>query len=282
MDLDRLLDKPLLRHLRTAVATIRAVMFVGSVVLGAGVLVVLAGKYVSASPKISIILAILLVLLLAVSSYAWFYVTRVYDPPFYEILRLEGVMVIESENSHHRYTYTRKQKVRATRDDLRLIEFRAHWTGTGRAGTTQVESLVRDHALLDGRRAESDGRVHRWVYPRRPLGRGQILEAGIKQVHEDDINQQLPYFREGGGRYKTSQIVVTVRFPGAEDPPEAVRGVIWNSNHVARQSPEVGSLNPERHVDPATGTVEYTVTVHRPKLYHSYGMTWSWKHQSDI
>jgi hypothetical protein len=282
VDLERLLDKPPLRHLRTAVATIRAIMFVGTVMLGAGVLVVLAGKYLSASPKTAIALAILLVLLLAVSSYAWFYVTRAYDPPFYEILKLEGTMVIENVNSHRRYTYTRKQQVKATRDDLRLIEFRAHWTGTGSTGTAQVVSLFRDHALLDGRRAESDGRVHRWVYPRRPLGRGQALEVGIQQVHEDDINQQLPYFREGGGRYKTSQIVVTVRFPRAEDPPEGVRGVIWNTNRVARQSPEVGILQPERYVDPVAGTVDYTVTIGRPKLYHSYGMRWSWQDLSDV
>ncbi|MEV1286914.1 hypothetical protein [Micromonospora sp. NPDC049679] len=277
MDLERLLDKPVLKHLRSGVATIRAIMFVGSV-LGSGLaLIVLAARYFSVSWKLATALSVLLILLLSVSGYAWRYVTRVYDPAFYEIVDLEGLLVVEPLGDHRRYTYTRSQTVKATRDDLRLVEFRAHWTGKGHNGTSRVESLIPEHAILDGRRAESDGRVHRWIYPRRPLERGKALRVGIRQVHEDDVEIQLPYFREGGGRYKTGKITVIVKLPFSEHSPESVRGVVWNSNRTPRKGAVVDELPiPTPRVDSAAGTAEYRVTVEKPSPYHSYGVEWTW------
>lgn len=279
MDLERLLDKPLLRHLRTIVATIRALMFVVAVLGSALVLVVLVARYFKAKPGLAIALGILLVVLLAMSTYAWHYITHVYDPPFYKIEQLNGSLTVEAANGHHRYTYERRQTVVATRDGLRLIEFRAHWTGQGHPSSTAVESLHPEHALLDGKRAESDGRVHRWLYPRRALGRGKKLEVGIKQVHEDDVRAQLPYFREGGGRYKTEKIVVAVRLPLTEHRPDSARGVVWNTHNSAEGSQEVDELEVSRHVDPGSGTVEYTVTIDKPALFYSYGVEWTWAQQ---
>ncbi len=254
-------------------------MFVGSVALSSVVLIIAAARYFAASPKTAISLAVLVVVLLAVSGYAWHYVKRVYDPPFYEILDLNGHLVVERANGHRRYTYERRQTIVATRNDLRLIEFRAHWTGQGRSGSTRVESLRPEHAMLDGRRAESDGRVHRWIYPRRPLKRGQPVDVGIRQVHEDDLEEQLPYFREGGGRYKTNRITVTVCLPLDEHLPDSVRGVVWNSHHSAQQSAEVDDLVVQPRVDRATSTVDYTVTVDKPRAFHSYGVEWTWGRQ---
>jgi hypothetical protein len=249
---------------------------VGSVAVSAAILAYLAIRTFLGSPALAITLAALLVVLLAGSSYTWHYVKNIHDPPFYEILELNGSLVVEPANDHRRYTYERRQTVIATRDDLRLIEFRAHWTGQGQSGSATVESVKSEHAMLDGKNKEQDGRVHRWIYPRRPLKRGQPIEVGIRQVHEDDVEEQLPYFREGGGRYKTRRIIVKVRLPLSEHDPESVRGVVWNSHRAARQSPEVGELEVEKHVMRTEKCIEYMVTAVAPRTFHSYGVEWTW------
>ncbi len=276
MNLDRLWDWPVLRHLRNAVATIRALAFVVTVLISAAVLAYLAIRNFFGSPALAVTLVVLLTVLLAGSGYSWYYVKSIHDPPFYEIQELNGSLLVEPANGHHRFTYERRQTVVATRDDLRLIEFRAHWTGQGQPGSMTVESVKSGHAMLDGRFKEQDGRVHRWIYPRRPLKRGQPIEVGIRQVHEDDVDEQLPYFREGGGRYRTRKIIVKVRLPLSEHDTEAVRGVVWNSHRAARQSPEVGDLEVERHVFSQESCIEYIVTVDKPRAFHSYGVEWSW------
>ena len=276
MDLDRLWDKPVLRHLRNAVATLRAIIFVGGVVVSAIILAILAIRSFFGSPALAITLVALLVVLLTGSIYTWHYVKNIHDPPFYEILELNGSLLVEPADDHRRYTYERRQTVIATRDDLRLIEFRAHWTGQGRAGSAVVESVKSEHAMLDGKLKEQDGRVHRWIYPRRPLKRGQPIEVGIRQVHEDDVEAQLPYFRESGGRYKTKRIIVKVLLPLSEHDPESVRGVVWNRHRALWQSPEVGELEVQKHVIRAKQCIEYMVTSERPREFHSYGVERTW------
>lgn len=169
------------------------------------------------------------------------------------------------------------------RDDLRLVEIRGHWTGVSSKGKMKVESLAGDHTLLDGKSAEEDGRVHRWIYPRRPIGKGHEVEVGVRQEHEDDIQPQLPYFREGGGRYRTRKIIVRVRFPRTEDPSSLgpVEGKVWDSRRQVRQTHPVADITPERKIDPINETIDYIVTVDKPKLYHSYGIIWTWPRQPD-
>jgi len=279
VDLDRFLEKPLPRHLRQISGTVNAFIFTLSVLGGAAALLGIAGSHLAISPRLSIMLGVLAVVMVAVAVYARYYVTHIYDPPFYEITELNGLLTIETANGHRKYVYERRQTVRAIRNNLRLVEFRAHWTGKGAAGSMTVESTKPEHALLDGRRAESDGRVHRWIYPRRPLTRGQPIEVGIRQTHEDDVEIQLPYFREGGGRYKTHRLNVTVTIPLAEHLRDSVRGVIWDTDHSARQSEEIGELTVKPHVDAAAGVATYIVQVANPVLFHSYGIEWTWSRQ---
>jgi hypothetical protein len=280
VDLDRLLEKPLLKHLRTLAATIRAIIFAGSTFGSGVVLLVLAARYFSVSRGLAVTLGLLFILLTTVAGYAWYYVTHVYDPPFYKIQELHGSLVVEAANGHRKYTYERRQTVVATRNNLRLVEIRGHWTGKGRAGSTVVESIKPEHVMLDGRRPESDGRVHRWIYPRRPLKRGQPVEVGVRQTHEDDVETQLPYFREGGGRYKTERITVTVQLPFDEHVQASVRGVIWDTDHSAQQSEEIGELKVEPRVDSTSRSVVYTVAVDIPAVFHSYGIEWTWSRDS--
>jgi alkylated DNA nucleotide flippase Atl1 len=78
VDLDRLWDKPVLRHVRNAVATIRALAFVMSVVASAAVLIYLAIRNYVGSPALAITLGIMLVALLAGSGYIWHYVKNIH------------------------------------------------------------------------------------------------------------------------------------------------------------------------------------------------------------
>ncbi|GAB3428595.1 hypothetical protein [Flindersiella endophytica] len=278
MNLEKLLDRPALKNLRNLVATIRAASAVLFALSATGVL----GSFTFLRHLIGSGVALTVGIILGVWGLTmmsfWYYVEHIYDPTFYEILELDGLLIVEPVGDHHRYTYIRKQKVRSTRRGLRLIEFRAHWTGRGSRGTVRVESLMGDHVLLDGQRAEEEGYVHRWIYAHRPLGKRREITVGVRQTHEDDVEVQHPYFRESGGRYKTHKITTTVRFPRDEDPQSLgfVEGMIWNGNAPPRHDRVAGSLVHVRTVNSETNTVDYTVTECRPKPYHSYGIAWTW------
>ncbi len=280
VDLEKFLDRPLLKNLRDLAATVRALGFWIGLLAAALVYLTLWLKVHTPGRALPIGIATG-VWGLTVLGF-WYYMMRIYEPPFYEILELEGLLVVECAGDHHRYIYTRKQRVRATREDLRLVEFRAHWTGWG-SQRPRVESLMTDHAILDGRQAEEDGHVRRWIYPRHPIGKDREVEVGIRQTHEDDINHQLPYFREGGGHYKTEKITVTARFPIAEDPQSLgqVEGRVWNINRPVLQNNVEGSIPCVRKVDREHRTVDYTITVLHPKRYHSYGVAWQWPNQPE-
>lgn len=274
MNIEDLLDRPLLRQLRTAVETLNAIIFlITTGVIGAGA-IFLAARHFHLQAATVIALAATLVIVTFGTVGTVYYVAHEYDPRFYEILELNGLLLVESAGDHHRYTYERKQRVRSTRDDLRLVEVRAHWTGKGSKGITHVASLKSEHTLLDGKAPEENGHVHRWIYLRRPLGRGSEVEVGVRQIHEDDAEQQSPYYREGGGSYHARLVTVVARFPIEEDVHN-VEGAIWNSNRSIRHH-IVGSLPCERRVDRPHGFVDYIVTVQRPRRYHSYGVRWNW------
>lgn len=189
MTLEKVLGSRLARNLRDAAGTVRAALFLGSVMISGATLLVVAASQFFARPLVAALLAGLFMILIAVSTYAWYFVTRVYDPTFYEILEVEGLLVVEPVESHHRYTYVRKQTIRATRNNLRLVEFRARWTGAGRRDP-RVKSAVQDHVLLDGSTREEGAYVYRWVYPGRPLDKGQTATLGVEQTHEDNVQQQ--------------------------------------------------------------------------------------------
>jgi hypothetical protein len=52
-----------------------------------------------------------------------------------------------------------------------------------------------------------------------------------------------------------------------------VEGLVWNKD---RQRLVCGRVPLERSVDTAGGTVEYRVTVERPRRHYSYGLRWHW------
>lgn len=277
--LERMLGQRAVRILVGLAGLVRALIFAGSVAAGAITLLVLGAKYFAIAPAAAAALFALLVLLLAVSGYAYHYVAHVYDPPFYEITELTGSLRVEPVDTHYRYRYERRQTIRATRSDLRLIEIRGHWTGKG-SSKPDVTSLKPQHALLDGRRPERDNRVHRWIYPRHGIKRGDSEEVGVIQVHEDDIERQDAYFREGGGRYRTRKVTVVVELPVSEVVSGSVKGVIWNTVARPPDNEEVGILEftttPNHSPD---GYMKYTVTASNPRPYYSYGIEWTWQNE---
>lgn len=268
-------EKQGIRLLKDTSATVRAI--VGFVVfVGAAIALLYAAiaKNYSATVSVAAILvggfanAVLAIIL-------WLYLAKIHDPPFYVISELKGTVTITPAGNHHKYDYRREQIVRATRGGLRLIEIRSHWTGRCSDDKNEISSLFKGHSLLDGKKPEEDGRIHRWIYPGRALDRDQRETVGVHQVMEDDREPMLPYYREGGGRYVVESLTVIARFPVGEEP-ERVWGVIWNTNRKPEQGNEVGQLDYARLPDNASGFVDYKVVVHKPKRYHSYGVRWDW------
>jgi hypothetical protein len=273
MTLEQLMDKPALKNTRTIAATINSFVLLSSI--AASVLLVLI---VDAKPSRAVIasaLAFFLALAICACLYLR-YTLRTCNPAFYRIQRLDGSLKIEPLGTHRRYHYKRCQRIEAVRDDLRLIELREHWTGKGSRNSLTVTCVKpRDAILLDGSVPEEDGRVHRWVYPTRPLGRGETIDVEVHQTHIDDVEMQRPYFRQGGGRYDTEAIHVEVIFPVGYEPPE-IRGGVWNTGRPLLHNQLIRTMDCARSEDGATRTVTYSVESGRMPHHHSVGLYWTW------
>ena len=274
---EKILDRAFLRDLRNMVATVKALLFIagGLLVAGSAMYVVVADF--NPSPFVWGVAAGLGVACIWTVA-LWYWIARVHNPPFYKILEVHGSLLVQSCGDHYLYTYEKRQKIRVLRKSLRLVEFRSHWTGRS-SKPMEVRPLVGGHVVLDGVTPEEDGRVHRWVYPGGPVGRGQELEIGVKQVHEDDQVRQKPYYRDGGGLYKAQKLTVVTTFLLGEEP-ESVKGAVWNTRVPLGQDNLVDTLDYEREIDRKTGIVSFTVAVKRPKRYHSYGVRWHWPDSS--
>lgn len=274
MSVERLLDKPILRNTRTVAATANAAIFFVLAGFSLSTLVTMVMSTMMRNPiylQAGIILTTTSAGLLLISVH---HKVRSQNHTYYTILALEGTLEVNRENHYRRYTYERFQRIEATRSDLRLIELREHWTGVG-AGPHVELSKPRDAVLLDGKYAETDSRVHRWIYPGRPMGRGEQLEILVRQEHTDDSRPQLPYFRQGGGRYKTNRVAVRVRFPKNYDPGD-VEGAIWNTGDALRQTQIVGRLQCKKVPIDGSEMVEYSIEVTSTVRHHSYGLRWTW------
>jgi hypothetical protein len=201
---------------------------------------------------------------------------RTNAPTLYRILHLEGTLRIEPIDDYRKYHYERRQTIQATSDDLRLIEFREHWSGKGSRNSLSIECIKPvDAILLDGRVAEEDGRVHRWLYPTRPLARGECISLEVHQTHIDDVETQRPYFRQGGGRFATERIRVEVHFPIGYEPHE-IHGGVWNTGRPLLQTQVVRNIDYIRTEDRVAGFAAYAVEVSRTQPHHSYGLYWTW------
>jgi hypothetical protein len=273
MTLDGLMDRPALKNTRAVAATINSFVLLSSI--AASLLVAFS---VDPRPNRAVLasaLSFFVAIALCALSYLR-YRLRTFNPTFYRILRLEGILRIEPIGDHRRYHYARRQQIRATHDDLRLIELREHWTGKGSRDSSTVKCVrPPDAKLMDGEVPEEDGRVHRWVYPTRPLGRGECLDVEVHQTHIDDVETQRPYFRQGGGRYDTDAISVTVCFPTGYEPRE-ISGGIWNTGRPLLHNQLIRTVDCVRAEDQASGTITYTVESGSMPHHHSVGLYWVW------
>jgi hypothetical protein len=271
---ERFLEKPPLKSLRIMADTIKAFAFFGA--LAAGVASLAYTNLLSNASRQVLVAALLgsTGVLLGSLAATWIIFLRYYEPRPYEILGLSGTLEISPVGNHHRYVHTITKKVRATRDNLRLIEFREYWTGAG-SKQVVIRSMNPDHTLLDGLHREDDLRFYRWIYIHRPIGRNRELDVGVSQVFEDDVIQQRPFFREGGGAHRVRLITVAVVFHIKCDPPQ-VEGAVWDTGIPLQSNNVLGSLDVQRAVDRANETVTYRVVVNRPKRGLSYGVRWNW------
>lgn len=276
MDTEGFLDKPLFRLLRNAAATIKAIsFFLAPAVAGGVLLVYFVTTYVESRTALAIIAAISVFMIAGIAIGFWYYVRHICDPAAYEITQIDCLLIVEPLPNHHRYRNERRQTIKARRNNVRLVEHRAHWTGKGSRSKSKSGSLIDKHELCSARQPEEDGRTHQWLYLGRPLGKGDEAQVGIYQDFEDNYEPMHTYYREGSLRYKAKNLTVTTRFSLHEDPAK-VDGIIWNNDRKSRRRHEVGRLTVERVPDHIEHTVDYIVTVRNPKRYHSYGIRWEW------
>jgi hypothetical protein len=276
LDTVKFLDKPFFSVLRNAAATIKAIAFFGTPIVAGGIFIgYLLTTHVANNTVLAIIAVVSVVIIVIIAVGFWYYVKHICDPSPYEITEIRCLLVVEPAGNHHRYVNRREQEIKATRNNVRLIEHRSHWTGKGPKAKSRAGSIVASHEFYCAAHPEEDGRTHQWIYLGRPLSKGDTATVGIHQSFEDSGEPMRTYYREGSGRYKGRNLTVTTRFLVDEDPPK-VEGVIWNNDRKSRQRHEVGRLTYTREPDPATHTVDYTVTVRNPKRYHSYGIRWDW------
>lgn len=276
MDTDKFLDIAFFRILRNAAATVKAVsFFLGPIVAGGILLGYLVTTYVNSKTALAIISIVSLFLIVGIASAFWYYIQQICDPDPYEIINLDCLLAVERMGNHHKYVNNREQIIRARRNNVRLVDHRAHWTGQGSKTKSNSGSLNGKHEFYSAHNPEEDGRTHHWIYLGRPLSKGDTERIGFQQTFEDNIAPMHTYYREGGGRYRARNLTVATRFSVDDDPP-VVEGHVWNNDRRNRQRHEVGRLEPERKADPTGGTVDYVITVRRPKRYHSYGIRWEW------
>jgi hypothetical protein len=272
--MEKLLDDPMLKAARDAVATIRALFFLATpVFIGNGFLAFLIGKHANSRRALEGVAFVIASLMACGILAIWYYIRNVHDPASYEIEELVGILAIEPIGSHYRYVMERRETIRATRNNLRLIEHRTHWTGEGLKGLCEAKSLVADHQLFVGRRPEDDGRRQLWIYLGEPLGKGETAEIHIREIYEDDLMSMRPYHRKGCGRYRARNLTVVTRFAASEDPRD-VEGLVWNNDRKSWERSTVGTIAFSRTPQSGSGTVEYVVNVPRPKRRHSYGIRW--------
>jgi hypothetical protein len=275
MNLEKLFNAAIIRNTVNAAAAIKAVgFFLTFFIVGGGLLAYIVKEQAKNDAALVAVAAAYLGLVVVLSITIWYYVKHICDPEPYEIAKLEGVLSIEASGDHHRYSNKRIQTVKALRNNVRLIEVRSHWTGSHSRQNYSVQSVSRGHELFDGLIREEDARVHRWIYLRRPLGkRDDPVTVGVSQEWQDDLEAMWPYYREGGARYKTRDLKITVRFRAQDAPDQSdVEGFIWNTAKTGI----IGHVEVQRHYDRQASCVEYVVVVPKPKRFHSYGVRWAW------
>ena len=277
MGLDDFLNKTPFRLLRNVAATVKAISFCSSPVIAVATLIsYLISSQIQNNVTLWVISLAALLSMTAMLSVLCYYILHVCDPAPYEIMIIEGLLIIErSAGHHHRYTNRREQTVKARRNNVRLVEHRTHWTGSGSKNRYRARSLSQSQQLFIAPHAEEDGRIPHWMYLGRPLCKGDSETVGFEEMFEDNHVPMLPYYREGGGRYRTRTLKITVRFSIDEDPG-SVDGLVWNNDRKDRQRHIVGEIAVLRRANLVARSVDYTVVVRRPKRYHSYGVRWRW------
>jgi hypothetical protein len=269
-----ILDRPSVRAFRTGAELLQAIAFVvTTAATAAGFVYLLLARRV-VRPELTVVTVVAVVLLVVVVGGFAYYIAFLHDPDPYRILELNGLLVVRRVGEHHRYENIREQTIQAKRHNVRLVQMRSHWSGRS-AEDPEVQSLVADHILLDGQSPEADGRVYRWLYLREPIGRGHRVKVGIRHVFKDDAERMKTYYRESGEETITRALRVVARFD-LSDEPVRVEGVMWRGRKHSERRQAAAYIGHSRVVDPLTKTVEFVVSVPRPRRNCAYGVRWEW------
>jgi hypothetical protein len=266
----KIIYHPLSTLLRDGVETVRAVVLVLTtfvVITSIGYLAV--GRQsitINLATAISAIAATIAVTVLLSSAL----VRRLTNFEEYGIVTCESITFVEKVGDHFRYTYTREVLVRARVEGVRLIETAMYRTGQS-SKPPRVASLDPNHVLFDGKHQEDDHRVHRWLYIGRAMAKGETLRAGYSVTFEDDVELMRPFMFDRTSKRDTGLLRMTLRFPKGDDPL-LVDAAIRDANRVGL--PVIGRIPHQRTANEALDSIDYTISVRRPKTSLRYGLRW--------
>jgi len=208
-----------------------------------------------------------------------YYIRVVHDPDDYVIEELIGQLTVRQtlrtkDRFLYRYEYSRCQRVRATRNNLRLIRIGSHWSGQS-ISVAEVASCFPEHRLFDGEIPEEDGRIYRWIYLLGAVGRGRRITVGLKHTFEDAFVSMKPYFRESGEDRRVEKLVVRLRFKVDEAPDEAWI-VTWKTTGSGMGRQEVAREKCQPSREQGSDMVLFESRSRRPRSDCAHGFVWRW------
>lgn len=266
----RVLDHSSAKALRDAAATLRAVvLFATPLVAAAGALYVVWNRD-APSAVVAVTLGMSVLVALIATCCAWKMSVLSRPENHFVLERFESTLSVERVAGHHRYTLTRDFTARPKVRGLKLFPQTWFWTGQS-SRARELESLYPGHVIFDGERPENDRLVHFWTYLGRDLLKGEPVSIGAVLTMEDDILPMRQFFTEGGRGFKSELTKLTLRFQKEIDP-SLVEAASWPRRHDD-QTPR-SSLPVARSVR-ADGSVEYVVTLVKPRRRTRHGFWWS-------
>lgn len=272
MWLSRLLERPLLKNVRDAAATIRAIIYFLAPVISAGIVAYLTWGKRLVPPEIAITVVVAIFVTSSIVVWMAYILRRRLPANAYEVLSLQSTLLVERVRDHHRYTNTKDMVIRARQGGIRLIDQRWYWTGQS-SNPISVRSVFADHVIFDGVRPEPDNWVHRWVYLGRSLAKGETARVGVAYSVEDDLQPMRPFFTDGGRGYPMKSVKLAIRFPGGEEP-KLVEAHVWGRR--VDETELISELPVSRSVDATTMMVDYVIAIDGGQANRRYGFRWQW------
>lgn len=175
--------------------------------------------------------------------------------PEYEVLSKD---ISYTYYSREDLEYVKIITIKALRDGVEGVKDKYNWTGSGRI---KIDSLSEEHTIrLLGQR--NIWQAYEIVFNKR-LKKGETQRVAVKWTLSDPEHRARPFISQSVD-YPTKLLRFRVRVPSSfnvQHPRKIIRATIDTLDVLEERDDEV--LN---------GEIEWS--IHNPKLYHCYELTW--------